>query len=201
MGCGHSQVKSDNGSEGGKNEDKSNNDSKPPRDKPRAKGKPYKQKLQNKSEDNIIETIFYGILADDAAFCDCLIRSNDELESKLRSFISHSLYDWVNTEEGVKPIVNYYPNSEDEILNQINLFDFRRFQLIAVRGAYIEKVMNDGGIYKVYTTDEIVASNEYCAAVIAIPQCNIKSSWIFAGEPVPTEDLLENVNPPNATVK
>ena len=200
MGCGHSQVKSENSSKGGKNHDENQNDRNSPGDKPRAKGKPFKQKPQNKSEDNIIETIFYGILADDAAFCDCLIRSNDELESKLRSFISPSLYDWVNTEEGVKPVVKYYPNSEDEILIQNNLFDFQRFQLIAVRGAYIEKVMNDGGIYKVYTTDEIVASNEYCAAVIAIPQSNIKSSWIFAGEQVQTEDLLEG-DPPNATVK
>jgi hypothetical protein len=140
--------------------------------------------------------IFYGILAEDADFCDCLIRSNEELETKLRIYISPSLSDCIITEEGVKPTIKYYPNSGDEILNQNNLFDFGKFQLIALRGSYIEKIIIENGIYKVFTTDEIVGSNEYCAAIIEIPDSKQepnkgKSSWTYAEDAAPTDDRIE----------
>jgi hypothetical protein len=192
MGCSNSQVISEIGVKG-VHENKII-DSKILEEKQKV-SKPYQSKLENKGNDNLIQTIFHGILVENSDFCDCLIRSNQELETKLRNFISPSLSDRIKTEEGGKTSIKYYPNSEDEILNKNNLFDFDKFHLIALRGSYIERIINEEGILKVYTTDEIVDTNLYCAAIIEIPDLkqqinNGKSSWTFAEDGAPTEDRM-----------
>jgi hypothetical protein len=193
MGCSHSQVISEK-SVKGFSESKITESKKI--EQKQMVTKTYKTKLENKSQDNLIQTIFYGILAEKSDFCDCLIRSNQELESKLRNFISPLLSDCVNIEDGAKMTIKYYPNSEDEILNKNNLFDFEKFHLIALKASYIETIIYEKGIYKVYTTDDIVASNQYCAAIIEIQDLKQQlkkenSPWTFAEDVAPTEDRMQ----------
>lgn len=155
-------------------------------DRDRVKGKPYKTKPTKFIEGNLVKLIFYGVLADNAPFEDCLITSNEELEANLIKHISPTLFDVSIKKVQTSPkrrdsraSINFYANTEDEFLNSDNNFDFKENHIIAISGAYIEKVLVKNDTYKVFTYDRIVASNEYCAVLINIPKENPKS-WEFA---------------------
>ncbi len=152
----------------------------------RVKGKPYKTKPHKVIEGNLIKLIFFGILADNAPFEDCLITSKEELEANLIKHISPTLFDVSIKKVQTSPrrrdsraSINFYANTEDELLNSDNDFDFNENHIIAISGAYIQKVLVKNDSYKVFTYDRIVASNEYCAVLISIPKENPKT-WEFA---------------------
>jgi hypothetical protein len=147
----------------------------------REKGMPGKIKIAQKTNDNLVEILYYGILEDDNHFKDCLIQSADEFKWKLRDNIARHIHEISFKVPKMKPKVKVYPNIKDELLVLRNHIDFDKYCLIAIKDYYIKKIKLKNEKYVVYTTDDIVASNEYCAALINKSDIS-PSMWEFASE-------------------
>ena len=81
----------------------------------------------------------------------------------------------------MKPKVKIYPNIKDELFVLRNNIDYEKNCLIVIKDYYISKVKLQNEKYVVYTTDDIVASNEYCAALINKSEIS-PSMWEFSRE-------------------
>ncbi len=137
--------------------------------KPKEKGKPFKTEISTilkKAENyNLIKVVYYGFLEPSSNFQDCLITSNKELIAKLKFKISKTI-----SETDDYGDLDFVPNRYDELFFKDKPVDFNYNRMIAIRGAYIEHVREENGIYTVLTSeDQEVEENEYCAAVIEIP--------------------------------
>jgi hypothetical protein len=138
-----------------------------------------------KNNQELIEDIYYGIVADNCPFYDCLITSEEEFERNLKSCIAKQIVEYIEEKPGVKPKVKYLPNDQDEILNDPHLkIDFSKFHVIAVRGAYIENVKLNNETYAVTVSEDYeVEDNEYCAVMIYIPEGLLPSTWEYTNPP------------------
>ena len=158
----------------------------------RQKGMPFKFTLIEKTEDNLVVDLYYGILEDNSNFEDCLIRSEEDLSWRLRTCIALFLHE-INCEiSTMKPEIKIHKNNRDQLLLTRYIFDFSKICVVAIRGAHISKVTVENEVYLVYITEEIVASNEYCAAVVNLPDFPPPSSWEFASVLAPGYELINS---------
>jgi hypothetical protein len=147
----------------------------------REKGMPGKIRISNTSNDNLVEIIYYGILEENNHFKDCLIQSAEEFKWKLRDNIARHIHEITFKPPKMKPKVKIYPNIKDELFVLRNNIDYEKNCLIVIKDYYISKVKLQNEKYVVYTTDDIVASNEYCAALINKSEIS-PSMWEFSRE-------------------
>ena len=137
----------------------------------------------NDDEKNLLIKIYKGELTKNSLFTDTIIKSDNELEDKLRSFIALKVKK-ENSEE-----LTY--NINDEIWTKSNKFDFKRQYIIALNG--INNINNvqksDDNNYIIYHDNQPSASDEYIA--IVVKKIRGKPSFILAS---PKKPFLKFLN-------
>ena len=115
--------------------------------------------FEDNDEKNLLIKIYKGELTKNAMGTDTIIKSDNELEDKLRSFIALKVKK-ENSEE-----LTY--NTEDEILTKSIKVDFKRQYIIALNGINdIDKVQKSDNNYIIYHDNQPSSSDEYIAIVV-----------------------------------
>ena len=114
----------------------------------------------NKSKpQSILREAYYGRLQIDIVFEDTLIKSQDELDDKLRCYIPTKIK---------KPDSDDLAfNTKDDILTKTAKIDFNSYYLIALNG--INKVLNveeEDGKYVIYHDNKSGYRNKYVALLV-----------------------------------
>ena len=113
----------------------------------------------NDDEKNLLIKKYKGELTKNSMFTDTIIKSDNELEDKLRSYIALKVKK-ENSEE-----LMY--NTEDEILTKSIKVDFKRQYIIALNGINdIDKVQKSDNNYLIYHDNQPSSSDEYIAIVV-----------------------------------
>ena len=113
----------------------------------------------NDDEKNLLIKKYKGELTKNSMFTDTIIKSDNELEDKLRSYIALKVKK-ENSEE-----LMY--NIEDEILTKSIKVDFKRQYIIALNGINdIDKVKKSDNNYIIYHDNQPSTSDEYIAIVV-----------------------------------
>ena len=113
----------------------------------------------NDDEKNLLIKKYKGELTKNSMFTDTIIKSDNELEDKLRSFIALKVKK-ENSEELIY-------NTEDEILTKSIKVDFKRQYIIALNGINdIDKVQNSDNNYIIYHDNQPSSSDEYIAIIV-----------------------------------
>ena len=113
----------------------------------------------NDDEKNLLIKKYKGELTKNSMFTDTIIKSDNELEDKLRSYIALKVKK-ENSEE-----LMY--NTEDEILTKSIKVDFKRQYIIALNGINdIDKVKKSDNNYIIYHDNQPSTSDEYIAIVV-----------------------------------
>ena len=113
----------------------------------------------NDDEKNLLIKKYKGELTKNSMFTDTIIKSDNELEDKLRSYIALKVKK-ENSEE-----LMY--NTEDEILTKSIKVDFKRQYIIALNGINnVYKVQKSDNNYLIYHDNQPSASDEYIAIVV-----------------------------------
>ncbi len=113
----------------------------------------------NDDEKNLLIKKYKGELTKNSMFTDTIIKSDNELEDKLRSYIALKVKK-ENSEE-----LMY--NTEDEILTKSIKVDFKRQYIIALNGINdIDKVQKSDNNYIIYHDNQPSTSDEYIAIVV-----------------------------------
>ena len=100
-----------------------------------------------------------GVLIEDHDFEDCIIKDQEELEDKLRSYIPTKITD----KESNKPILN----TKDDILTKSTLIDFSKYYLIAINGVNrVLRVDEENGNYLIIHDRQPAKKNKYIALVV-----------------------------------
>ena len=113
----------------------------------------------NDDEKNLLIKKYKGELTKNSMFTDTIIKSDNELEDKLRSYIALKVKK-ENSEELIY-------NTEDEILTKSIKVDFKRQYIIALNGINdIDKVKKSDNNYIIYHDNQPSTSDEYIAIVV-----------------------------------
>ena len=113
----------------------------------------------NDDEKNLLIKKYKGELTKNSMFTDTIIKSDNELEDKLRSYIALKVKK-ENSEE-----LMY--NTEDEILTKSIKVDFKRQYIIVLNGINdIDKVKKSDNNYIIYHDNQPSSSDEYIAIVV-----------------------------------
>ena len=113
----------------------------------------------NDDEKNLLIKKYKGELTKNSMFTDTIIKSDNELEDKLRSFIALKVKK-ENSEELIY-------NTEDEILTKSIKVDFKRQYIIALNGINnVYKVQKSDNNYLIYHDNQPSSSDEYIAIVV-----------------------------------
>ena len=112
------------------------------------------------SEDNLIVKIYRGYLIQDSKFFDTLIKSEEELNQKLRVFIASRVRKDINSKD---LIYNIY----DDILTKSVNINFENNYVIAINGIYtVLKVEENNGNYLIYHDNQVCETIIYNAIVV-----------------------------------
>ena len=113
----------------------------------------------NDDEKNLLIKKYKGELTKNSMFTDTIIKSDNELEDKLRSYIALKVKK-ENSEELIY-------NTEDEILTKSIKVDFKRQYIIALNGINdIDKVQKSDNNYLIHHDNQPSTSDEYIAIVV-----------------------------------
>ena len=113
----------------------------------------------NDDEKNLLIKKYKGELTKNSMFTDTIIKSDNELEDKLRSFIALKVKK-ENSEELIY-------NTEDEILTKSIKVDFKRQYIIALNGINdINEVKKSDNNYLIHHDNQPSTSDEYIAIVV-----------------------------------
>ena len=111
------------------------------------------------NEGKLIKKIYNGILFENSNFSDALIKSDEELNKKLRMFIPFRI-----KKENSDEIIN---NSKDEILNKIASIDFKKNYIIAINGINkVSSIEKEDNNYVIYHDNQPAKRNLYIALVV-----------------------------------
>ena len=114
---------------------------------------------ENPKKNNLCLKMIEGVLIEDHDFEDCIIKDQEELEDKLRSYIPTKITD----KESNKPILN----TKDDILTKSTLIDFSKYYLIAINGVNrVLRVDEENGNYLIVHDHQPAKKNKYIALVV-----------------------------------
>ena len=100
-----------------------------------------------------------GVLLEEHDFQDCIIKNQEDLEDKLRSYIPTKITD----KETNKQILNV----KDDILTKSALIDFSKFYLIAINGVNrVLRVDEENGNYLIVHDHQPAKKNKYIALIV-----------------------------------
>ena len=119
---------------------------------------------------NLLIRQYAGLLSEDNNFSDTIIKSNDELNEKLRSFIPSK----------IKKDNNLTYNIYDDILTKSEKVDFQEEYIIAINGVNkVIRVDEMNGKYLIFHDNQPKEKNSYVAIVVKKISGN-KPEFIFA---------------------
>ena len=108
---------------------------------------------------NLCIKMFSGVLQKDINFSDCLIKNNEDLEEKLRSFIPTKI---VKDDSNVPTF-----NTRDDILTKSANINFDENYLIALNGVNrVLRVDQENGNYLIVHDDQPGYKNKYIALLV-----------------------------------
>ena len=114
---------------------------------------------ENPKKNNLCLKMIEGVLIEDHDFEDCIIKDQEELEDKLRSYIPTKITD----KESNKPILN----TKDDILTKSTLIDFSKYYLIAINGVNrVLRVDEENGNYLIVHDHQSAKKNKYIALIV-----------------------------------
>ena len=114
---------------------------------------------ENPKKNNLCLKMIEGVLIEDHDFEDCIIKDQEELEDKLRSYIPTKITD----KESNKPILN----TKDDILTKSTLIDFSKYYLIAINGVNrVLRVDEENGNYLIVHDHQSGKKNKYIALIV-----------------------------------
>ena len=106
---------------------------------------------------NLLIRQYAGLLSEDNNFSDTIIKSNDELNAKLRSFIPSK----------IKKDNNLTYNIYDDILTKSEKVDFQEEYIIAINGVNkVIRVEEMDGKYLIFHDNQPKEKNSYVAIVV-----------------------------------
>ena len=106
---------------------------------------------------NLLIRQYAGLLSEDNNFSDTIIKSNDELNEKLRSFIPSK----------IKKDNNLTYNIYDDILTKSEKVDFQEEYIIAINGVNkVIRVDEMNGKYLIFHDNQPKEKNSYLAMVV-----------------------------------
>ena len=106
---------------------------------------------------NLLIRQYAGLLSEDNNFSDTIIKSNDELNEKLRSFIPSK----------IKKDNNLTYNIYDDILTKSEKVDFQEEYIIAINGVNkVIRVEEMNGKYLIFHDNQPKEKNSYVAIVV-----------------------------------
>ena len=106
---------------------------------------------------NLLIRQYAGLLSEDNNFSDTIIKSNDELNEKLRSFIPSK----------IKKDNNLTYNIYDDILTKSEKVDFQEEYIIAINGVNkVIRVDEMNGKYLIFHDNQPKEKNSYVAIVV-----------------------------------
>ena len=123
-------------------------------------GKFFETNPIDKSVDNVLETVFFGTLKNGLDFKGAIYHSEKELDN-LREIIENS--------------------EDDEIKNKKISFDFEKFKVVAVAGAYVNKVTKGKDSYKLCKKGDKAEKKHYCALLL-VGGKDAPKLWEYASE-------------------
>ena len=140
----------------------------------------YNNNNNNNDNDNgpkdLCRKIFTGFLQQDLKFEDCLIKTQEELDEKLRSYIPTKIKKENSNALGF--------NTKDDILTKSANIDFEQNYLIALNGINkVLKVEEMDGNYAIYHDNQPGRKNKYIALVVA--RIGLNPKFIFASPKKP----------------
>ena len=119
---------------------------------------------------NLLIRQYAGLLSEDNNFSDTIIKSNDELNEKLRSFIPSK----------IKKDNNLTYNIYDDILTKSEKVDFQEEYIIAINGVNkVIRVDEMNGKYLIFHDNQPKEKNSYVAIVVKKIPVN-KPEFTFA---------------------
>ena len=106
---------------------------------------------------NLLIRQYTGLLSQDNTFSDTIIKSNDELNDNLRSFIPSQ----------IKKDNNYTYNIYDDILTKSEKVNFQDEYIIAINGIHkVLRVEELNGKYLIFHDNQPKEKNSYVAIVV-----------------------------------
>ena len=106
---------------------------------------------------NLLIRQYTGLLSQDNTFSDTIIKSNDELNDNLRSFIPSK----------IKKDNNYTYNIYDDILTKSEKVNFQDEYIIAINGIHkVLRVEELNGKYLIFHDNQPKEKNSYVAIVV-----------------------------------
>ena len=106
---------------------------------------------------NLLIRQYTGLLSQDNTFSDTIIKSNDELNDNLRSFIPSK----------IKKDNNYTYNIYDDILTKSEKVNFHDEYIIAINGIHkVLRVEELNGKYLIFHDNQPKEKNSYVAIVV-----------------------------------
>ena len=106
---------------------------------------------------NLLIRQYTGLLSKDNTFSDTIIKSNDELNDNLRSFIPSK----------IKKDNNYTYNIYDDILTKSEKVNFQDEYIIAINGIHkVLRVEELNGKYLIFHDNQPKEKNSYVAIVV-----------------------------------
>ena len=109
------------------------------------------------SNNNLLIRAYTGLLTKDNTFSDTIIKSNEELNDKLRSFIPSK----------IKKDNNYTYNIYDDILTKSEKVNFDEECIIAMNGINkVLRVEENNGNYLIFHDNQPKEKNSYIAIVV-----------------------------------
>ena len=106
---------------------------------------------------NLLIRQYTGLLSQDNTFSDTIIKSNDELNDNLRSFIPSK----------IKKDNNYTYNIYDDILTKSEKVNFQDEYIIAINGIHkVLRVEEINGKYLIFHDNQPKEKNSYVAIVV-----------------------------------
>ena len=124
---------------------------------------------------NLLVRAYQGILSPGADFCDTIIKSNEELNAKLRNYIPSQ----------IKKNNDYTYNLDDDVLTKSVQVNFEKEYIIAINGVnQVIRVEEYNGDYLIFHDNQPKERNAYIALVVRrIPKYMPKISFASPKRP------------------
>ena len=120
---------------------------------------------------NLCLKMYSGVLQSDINFTDTLIRNQNELEDKLRSFIPTKI---IKDDSEVPTF-----NTKDDILTNSAKINFAQHYLIAINGVNrVLRVEEENGNYLIYHDNQPGSKDKYLALVVT--QIGVDPQFFYA---------------------
>ena len=124
---------------------------------------------------NLCVRMLEGVLQEDNNFEDCIIKDQEELENKLRSYIPTKIVDHATDTKRF--------NTRDDILTKSANIDFSKYYLLAINGVNrVLRVEEENDNYLIIHDNQPAKKNKYIALIVT--QLGMNPSLFYASPKV-----------------